>query len=106
MALTELRAVDIVDVGPAGLAAHAGLAAAWELLESSGCQFLPVVRDERVVGIIEEQTLVMASATGGLRRPARDDTSPSPPVVVVASAPLAEVVAAVRRTPTDAMETP
>ena len=102
MVLTELRAVDVVDMTPATVAAHAGLSAAWELLESSGCQFVPVVRDDKVVGVIEEGALVAATATGGLRRPVRDDaSSPTAFVVVPATTPLAEVVAAVRRTPTD-----
>ena len=101
MVLTELRAVDVVDMEPAAIAAHAGLHAAWELLERSGCQFLPVVRDDRVVGVIEEHTLVAASREAACAGRQGRRRKPRRTLVVLAATPLTEVVAAVRRTPTE-----
>jgi CBS domain-containing protein len=102
LVLAQLRAVDVVDMEPATIAEHEGINAAWALLERSGCQFIPVVRDGRVVGVIEEHTLVAAKAHGGLHRtPWTAAEAAVETLIVHASTPLAEVVAAIRRTPTE-----
>lgn len=102
LVLAQLRAVDVVDVEPVTIAEHEGINAAWELLEHAGCQFVPVVRDGRVVGVIEEHTLAAARGRGGLHPPPRTAADAAVEAVIVhASTPLAEVVAAVRRTPTE-----
>ncbi len=100
VALAELRAIDVMEADPLGVAEHDSLGAAWEVLARSGCGFVPVVREGRVVGVIDDRALVIAGGrrtTSGTKRMAADCARPA--TCVAPSTPLAEVVASVRRAP-------
>jgi CBS domain-containing protein len=94
IALAELRAVDIMDADPIAVAEHESVSAAAELLLRAGCPFLPVVRGDRIVGVVDDHAVrdsrerAAADAVVAHTRPA---------TTVPAHAPLAEVVTAVRR---------
>jgi CBS domain-containing protein len=94
IALAELRAVDIMDADPIAVAEHESVSAAAELLLRAGCPFLPVVRGDRIVGVVDDRAVRDSrerTATDAVLAHAR------PATTVPAHAPLAEVVTAVRR---------
>ena len=57
VALAELRAADVMEVDFVVVAEHESLAAAVGLLVRAGCQFLPVVRGRRLVGMLDERAV-------------------------------------------------
>ena len=67
--LTTLRASDVMTTDAVTLAEYEQVETAIELLTSAGCRFVPVVRNRRVVGVIDERLVV------GQRRPAHDATA-------------------------------
>jgi CBS domain-containing protein len=94
MVMAELRAADVMTTDPIVVASHESLAAAWEVLARTGCGFLPVVRRGRVVGVIDERTLVRAHARGQADGGAGTITEAASPAHTVHSAtPLPELVA-------------
>jgi CBS-domain-containing membrane protein len=62
-ALGRLTAADVMTTDAITLAESESLAAAWELLARSGCRVLPVVRNGRVVGVIDDHAIVCARST-------------------------------------------
>ena len=63
VALSTLRAADVMTTDPVAVADHESLAVAWELLARAGCRFLPVLRSGRVVGVIDDHAMVMVRST-------------------------------------------
>jgi CBS-domain-containing membrane protein len=101
VALAELRAADVMEIDFVAVAEHESLAAAVGLLVRAGCQFLPVVRGRRLVGMLDERAVsayhdCVTSGDAPVVAHARTGSA------VHADTPLAEVVAAVRQVPTEA----
>jgi CBS domain-containing protein len=63
MAISELTAAEVMTVDAITVAEHESLAAAWEILARAGCQFLPVLRGRRVVGVIDDHAVIVARST-------------------------------------------
>lgn len=94
MVMAELRAVDVMTTDPIVVASHENLAVAWELLARAGCGFLPVVRNGRVVGVIDERALVRANLRNqGDERIGTVTDAASPAHSVHCATPLPELVA-------------
>jgi CBS domain-containing protein len=100
VALSELRAADVMEVDVKVVAEHESLAAAVGILVRSGCQFVPVVRGGRLVGLLDERA-VRAFQRGTLSGAASVAAHAQTGAVVRHDTPLAEVVATVRRAPTE-----
>jgi CBS domain-containing protein len=93
VALAQLRAADVMTTDALVVAEHESLAVAWELLARGGCGFLPVLRNGRVVGVIDDHALVTSRSPrflDGRPRLVGDASQPAPTVDV--SAPLSVIV--------------
>jgi len=53
--LTTLRASDVMTTDAVTIAEYEHIETAVELLTSAGCRFVPVVRDQRAVGVIDDR---------------------------------------------------
>lgn len=93
MAVAGLRARDVMATDAVSVAEHESLAAAWEVLARGGCRFLPVVRRNRVVGVIDDRAIVLARSTKWLDgRPRLVGDASRPVATVSEETPLTELI--------------
>ena len=86
--LTTLRARDLMTTDAITIADYEHVDTAVALLASLGCRFVPVMRDRRLVGVVDEPLVART-----LRPRSREQNQPPPRAAVVHHrAPLATVI--------------